>query len=209
MTPKHARRGFTLIEILVVLAVLGVVSTIGFTAFFNVAGAWRLSTFRLDLGRTAEAALDAIEADINHLASSRRTGHALKGIDVLNEQVKYQGMVRLEDDRLILPLIRSGREGKTERLAVQYQVDRESGSDFVLYRTFGKLDGSTPEGARTPIAEGVLTFEIQYLDGGTWHDQWDADHHPEGVRVSMTVMGPRPRTQEQISRSAFFPIHVK
>lgn len=209
MKRPRSTAGFTLMELLVVLAILGVVSSIGVGAFFNITGAWRLSTFRMDLGDNAKAGLDAIGADVGHVVASRHTGHAIRGMDVLNEDVKYQGMVRLEDDRLILPVARRNRDGNTERMAVRYHVEREAEPGFILYRTLGALDGAEPAGARQEIARGVLTFEVEYLHDGTWHDGWDASHHPDGIRVSLTVQGLPSRPREQISRSAFFPIHVK
>ena len=199
--------GFTLFELLVVLAITGVVSTIGVGAFFKVTSVWRQSAFRMELGDTAESLLDSIKADMDRVASSDRIGQAIKGVDSLNSEVTYN-LVQLADDRVVLPLVQKDVNGKTERLAVMYHVQRE-GNSHVLTRTIGPLGGAMPGGAFQEIAQGVLCLEIEYLSGGAWHDSWTETFNPEAIRVSVTVNGQLSRPDEQISRSRVFPIHVK
>lgn len=208
MTRRSSRDGFTLFELIIVLSIMGVVSTIGLGAFFNVTGAWRKSTFRMDLGGAADVALQKLGEDLQRVASSKRTGHAIQGFDILNEEVKYDDLVRLEDDRLVLPILRKDANGKTERAAIQYHVER-SDRQFTLTRTYGPMGSSAPSGAREELVSGVLTFELEYLEDGVWHASWSNTHHPEAIRASVIVRGVPPRAYEQISRTAIFPIHVK
>lgn len=209
MTHPKQNAGFTLFELLVVLAAIGVVSTIGVGAFFNVTDVWRQSAFRMELGDKAERVLDSIKSDIERVAATSRTGQALRGTDALTEEDRYE-RVRLGDDRIVLPLVQKGPEGATERLAVKYHVQRMD-APRVLTRTIGPLDGSEPAGASQPIGSdvSVLSLEIEYLAGGTWQDGWSENHHPDAVRVSVTVGGRQSRPHEQITRSRIYPIHVK
>lgn len=205
MERKQRTAGFTLFELLVVLAIMGIVSTIGIGAFFNMTGAWRLSTFRMDLGDAADGVLNAIKDDLDHLPSSKLSGQAIQGVDFLNDEAKYQDLVRLEDDRLVIPIVQTGLNGKTERLSVQYRVQREN-TPHVLTR--GDFAAGPESGGQT-IAEGVLSFELAFLKGDTWQPAWSEPYNPDAIRVSVTLQGAYPRVNEQISRSAILPIHVK
>lgn len=209
MTHPTKQAGFTLFELLVVLAAMGVVSTIGVGAFFNVTDAWRQSAFRMELGDKAESVLNSVKADIDRVAATNRTGQAIQGTDGLTEKDRYE-RVRLGDDRIVLPLVQKGSDGTTERLAVMYHVQRND-APRVLTRTIGPLNGTEPAGARQEIGSdvSVLSLEIEYLDKGTWQDGWSENHHPDAVRVSVTVGGQQSRPYEQITRSRIYPIHVK
>lgn len=208
MNRRRSNAGFTLFELVVVLAIMGVVSTIGVSAFFNITGAWRKSTYRLDLGAGAEAVLAKVGADVARVASSKRTGFAVIGVDFLNEEVRYDDQIRLEDDRLVLPILQKDANGRTERVSIQYHVNRVDGP-FVMTRTYGALGSAAPDGAREEIVSGVLTFDVQYLEGDAWEKSWSKPYNPDAIRVSVTVRGASPRTYEQISRTAIFPIHAK
>jgi len=208
MRRARSDSGFTLFELIVVLLIMGVVSTIGLGAFFNVTGAWRKSTYRMELGSAAETVLDRLRDDVRRVVSSRRTGYAIQGFDVLNNDVRYDDLIRLEDDRIVLPMLRKDADGKTERLAIQYHVDRSDGR-FMMTRTFGPMGSEAPAGAREAIVPGVLTFELAYLEAGVWHAAWSKPQNPEAIRASVTVQGEYPRNYEQISRTATFPIHAK
>ena len=116
MLKNFQTRGFTLFELLVVLAVMSVVSTIGVTAYSRVTGVWRISAMRMELGSTADNIFDTIRRDLENVASSRRTGQVIQGIDVLSEDAMF-GRVPLDNDRIVLPIVQVGLNGTAERLA--------------------------------------------------------------------------------------------
>lgn len=207
MAKNSQTGGFTLFELLVVLAVLSVVSTIGVTAYSRVTGVWRLSAMRMELGSTADDIFNSIRRDMENVASSRRTGQAIQGIDVLSEEAMY-GRVPLDNDRIILPIIQVGLNDTAERLAVRYHVQRDGFSDQ-LTRTLGPMDGAEPNGASQVIASNVLALDIEYLSGGAWQPSWSGSAQPEAVKVSITLSGADQRRGEQITRSSVFPVYVK
>ncbi|MBX3180395.1 MAG: prepilin-type N-terminal cleavage/methylation domain-containing protein [Candidatus Hydrogenedentes bacterium] len=203
MRRVRSNSGFSLFEMLVVLGVLGVVSTIGIGAFFNLTSAWRLTTSRLELGDSAASAIKAIRLDLADMPSARLTGEALRGVDVLNEEVRYEDLVRLEDDQLIIPVVQRDLEGKTRRAGIRYAVDRSEGK-HVLRR----YPAGIPDAPGQEVAAGVLSFEVHYLDGGAWRKAWSEPRNPEAVRVSVVLQG-QSRPDEQLSRSVIIPIPVK
>lgn len=207
MKPNPRQGGFTLFELLVVLSVMSVVSTIGVTAYIRVTDLWRVSAMHMELGATAEDIFENIRRDMENVASSRRTGQAIQGMDVLSEAALY-GRVPLDNDRFILPILQTGASGTSERLAVKYHVQRE-GTPNQLTRTLGPMDGSEPAGASQSIADNVLALDVEYLSGGAWQPAWSGAVQPEAVRVNVTVSGAGQWQAEQVTRSAVFPVYVK
>ncbi len=211
------RAGFTLMELLTVLAVLSVVSTIGISLFFRINDEWRGTTLRLDLNSIAGRAFDRMERDFGHLASAKLSGAVLAG-EQRSQDIPLQprGMgkererafQRTEDDRIILPIEQINAETqRMERLNVMYQIDR-SGVAPALTRTLGASDQMPPAGAKETIAEGVLAMRIEYDAGAGWQPNWSQAALPETVRVSLIVMSPD-RPWEQLARKQVFSIHVK
>ena len=207
MKQNPRQGGFTLFELLVVLSVMSVVSTIGVTAYIRVTDLWRVSAMHMELGATAEDIFENIRRDMENVASSRRTGQAIQGIDVLSEAAMY-GRVPLDNDRLILPILQTGASGTSERLAVKYHIHREAAPNQ-LTRTLGPMDGSEPAGASQSIADNVLALDVEYLSGGAWQPAWSGTVQPEAVRVNVTVSGAGQWHAEQVTRSAVFPVYVK
>jgi prepilin-type N-terminal cleavage/methylation domain-containing protein len=200
-------RGFTLFELLVVLSVMSVVTTIGVTAYSRVTGVWRVSAMRMELGSTADAIFESIRRDLENVASSRRTGQVIQGIDVLSEDAMF-GRVPLDNDRIVLPIVQVGVKGTTERLAIRYHVRRDGVPDQLM-RTLGPMDGSEPNGASQIIANNVLALDIEYLSDGTWKPAWSGATQPEAVKVHLTLSGAGQWRTEQITRSAVFPVYVQ
>lgn len=211
MSSISKRSGFTLFELLVVLAVMSVVSTIGVTAYSRVTGVWRVSALRMELGTNADYIFETMRRDVENVAASIRTGQAVQGIDVLSEEWNYH-RVPLDNDRFVLPLIQTGINGITERLAVKYHIQRD-GAEHLLVRTVGPMDGSEPNGSSLIVSDGdrldVLSMDVEYLHEGGWESRWTGPHNPEAIRVSLTLAGKGQREIEQIIRSAVFPIRVK
>jgi len=207
MVKNSQTRGFTLFELLVVLAVMSVVSTIGVTAYSRVTGVWRISAVRMELGATADDIFTSIRRDLENVASSQRTGQVIQGIDVLSEDAMY-GRVPLDNDRIVLPILQVGLNETAERLAVRYHVRRDGVPDQ-LTRTLGPMDGTEPNGSSQVIANNVLALDIEYFSAGAWQPSWSGAMQPEAVKVNITLTGAGQWRNEQIARSAVFPVYVK
>lgn len=201
------RRGFTLVELLVVIAVLAVVSTIGMRAFFMVSDGWRQQSLRVALTERATAALDSLQRDLAQVCSARLGGVAISGQSHLEESKRY-GRVPLEDDVIVLPVHqRNTPEGAEVRQQVRYEIDR-SGSVPKLVRRVAPLGSAPEEGAALEVAAGVLSMRLEYFDGTTWQRAWSAATQPLAVRVGL-VLQDLDRPYEQTARSAVFAIAVE
>lgn len=201
-------RGFTLLELLVSLAILSVVTTIGVQTFFRVGDSWNTVSLRTTLDAEANQTLEMMRNDFNHVLSHTLSGESIRGMERLEENKRYEGIARLEDDRVVLPIATEHPEtGHMTYQRVMYHITREEGPP-TLARTLGPLSEATPQGARQFVSENVLALRIEYHDGESWLRSWDAAGNPDAIRVSLTMQHPD-RPYEQISRKAVFPIHVE
>ena len=208
MTNRKKRYGFTLLELLVVLVILSVVSTIGVKAFTKMVTLWGDSAARMEVDAKCATIFDTMRQDMERVASAQRTGYSIQGVDHL--EIEHQvNRHKPEDDSIVLPVRqRSHGTGFWEELAVRYHISRD-GAAFGLMRTVGPNDGTTPSNASQLIDEQVIAMNIVYLDAdNTWQKEWSQSELPTAVRVSLTVSLPN-RPYDQVSREAVFPIHVR
>ena len=207
MNKIRESKGFTLFELLTVLAILSVVTTIGTGVFIKVADLWRVTTVRSQLDVTARYVFDFMRHDFDHVLSKQLCGHTLTGEQRLEENKRYK-MVRLEDDSISLPVEEvNSITGLVERGRIAYEIDRK-GATPTLYRLRTTVDGNEDTALRQQVAKGVLAMRIEYQEAGVWHPDWHKDVLPEAVRVNITICDAE-RTWEQITRKTVFTIHVK
>ncbi len=208
MTSRNKASGFTLLELLVVLAILSVLSTIGVRAFTKMVTLWSDTSARMELDAKCDTIFDTMRQDMERLASAQRTGHSIQGVDRL-ETEQQVNRHKPEDDSIVLPVRqRSQGTGSWEEFAVRYHINRDGGS-FGLMRTVGPNDGTVPADTSQLIDEQVIAMNIVYLDqNNVWQKEWTQAQLPAAVRVSLTVSLPN-RPYDQIAREAVFPIHVR
>lgn len=206
---KWVRRssGFTIVELLVVIVVMGVVTTMGVVALGKMMGYWGQTRSRAELDARAEYALDQMGKDFASVASAKLSGVSLQGKSGTAQEKRFWGF-SLEDDRVVIPVWTPDGASK-----VQYRVVREEGNEPVLVRTTGPLLGEDVSGGPTAIAHGVYQFCVEYsppagAGSPEWTRDWSAAELPGAVRVCLVVVD-ESSADVQVSRQAQFPIRVK
>jgi len=210
MRNNTKRLGFTLLELLTVLAIMSVVSTLGVTAFVDMSGLWSDTTAGMELTDKCVDIFGSIRDDVDRVASAQRTGHSVSGIDRL--ETAPEKLIKRhnpQDDSVILPILQRNRgTGPWEQISVMYSIERGEGVPKLI-RTVGPTDGSTPAAGKMVVGEHVIAMNISYLDNGkVWEDSWSRPDLPTAIRVSISVGRPN-RPSEHVTREAVFPIHVK
>ncbi len=199
-------KGFTLLELLTVIVLMGVATTMGVTMLYKVSDAWRETARRIELDEIANRIFDEMRQDFVAVVSPRVDGASIRGVTRTANDARFF-RISLEDDRVTLPAsLPMKPDGPAERVDVSYQVNRQDGQTALLRSV------NIPGAAGTPakVADGVLALRFEYVEhgsDGTWRAGWSKPVLPAGVRVSLTLMDPL-RTYEQISRKAVFPIRV-
>ncbi len=206
------RAGFSLLEILIVLSILAVVSTLGISAFVTVTTAWNERKALTELDAQAEEAFEAIRRDLADTLSYELSGVALSGASRAAIDTGTVPAAHNADDRVAFP-IQGAVEGPTGQQAakVGYRVDR-SADEHSLVRTIGALDAGFPTTGAQEVIPGARTiaFRAEYLSDDPdqlWEAEWHSPGHPKALRISLTLEDPG-RPGFQISRKAVLRIHV-
>jgi prepilin-type N-terminal cleavage/methylation domain-containing protein len=209
-------RGFTLLELLVAIAAMGVVTSIGVRAFFGLTDAWRETRRIAELEVAAQSAFDAMRDSFGSVVSSELSGEFIQGQSRTTADPRFFQVV-LGDDRISLPVFMAANDGELEAYRVEYSVDRaELGSSLVRVET--PLSGEAAEATRIPVLNlgDILRLQFEYADPTTdeWSQGWSRPEMPAAVRVSLTVAYreriPVPGPPKlQISRKAVFPVQVR
>ncbi len=215
---SHTRRtqsqsGFTLLEILVVTAIMGVVMSVGTTAFYQLTTIWNETKVLAELETKVDQAFGEILTDLADTTSSELSGQAIVGLnrETTNPSKHFDRV--LANDLVIIPLqhtvtgVRRATGAK-----VSYHIVRTEESS-ALVRSIGDLTGDIP--AATPkylIQDAdVIRFRVEYASAGNpdeWLPEWNEEYNPIAVRVSLALQDAH-REYLQIARKAVFQINVK
>lgn len=208
---RSKRSGFTLLELLVVLAIIGVMTSIGITTLFSMLDYWNLSKGRMELYAKAENALNQIRQDFAAAIPSALNPAPLEGKSaVVQDKGLYWGQ-SMEDDSVALSCHLPIAEGTTVAGTVKYFVDREKNN--ALVREAG-VPGGNEAPNRMEVVQGVLKFNVEYAspetDGG-WASEWSSATLPPAVRVTIVLANPdnAAKFNEQVVRQAVFPVYVE
>ncbi|MBI1319119.1 MAG: prepilin-type N-terminal cleavage/methylation domain-containing protein [Candidatus Hydrogenedens sp.] len=207
MSRPSAARGFTLLELIVVLAVLSVVSTLGISAFVSVTSYYNTTARRMALDERARQVFESIQEDCAMMVPSGFAGCSVFSKRQMEETKRY-GRVPLENDQMVLPIaFYNPVTEATNRASVLYAIDRSEAQPRLIRRLEGGFGNPAPQGAEEIVAEGVLAMRIDYFDGKRWLPEWTAAQHPDAIRVSL-VLQDLDRPYEQVARKCAFPIQV-
>lgn len=207
------RAGFTLLELLVVLTILGVVSTLGTSAFVTVTSAWNERKALTELDAQAEEAFESIRRDLADTLSYELSGVAITGTSRDAVDTDTVPAAHNADDSVSIP-VQGAAAGRTRQRAamVAYSVDRGA-AEGSLIRTAGNLDDNFPTTGRQEVIPRARTvaFRAEYLSDDPdrlWESEWHGPGHPKALRISLTLEDPD-RPDIQISRKAVLRVHVR
>lgn len=207
--PKRRAGGFSLIELIVVMAILAVVTTLGVTTFSSMTGAWHDAKTLAELDTMAGDAFRSMQRDFADVISASLCGSAVRGI---RRDIQDALRPSLADDRVVIPIQTAGmgRSALTGG-AVMYQVVRSGGRQR-LVRTVGGVSEEAPSGSPQEIVERAEVIRLRFEYAGEADSQWLPDWHrptsPRAVRVSLTLADLY-RPDLQIARKTVFPIYVR
>lgn len=213
--PRAIVRGFTLLELMVAIVVLGTVTTIGTRAFFGLTSAWQDTRKLAALDHFAEVIFASLRRDLDSAIASDLTGLKLRGYYENRPEDQRYWDQELAADRIIVPVeAPADLAGGVEPRMVMYSVDPAADA---LIRSQGLLsDADAPKDARESIVRGtrVLRFRAEYLDSkGQWQRewldrQWIDGNMPRAVRISITLADEF-RREIQVARKEVFALRVR
>lgn len=175
--------GFTLIEVLLVVAILGVISAMVFGA---LAGTIRV----MDTVQESRGQASLTRATLQFMARELAAGHQLAAVPWIGQSNQQSG---LPSDTLAFLSTAQERTGtnarETEMTRVVYTREGDRLLRFARRNLFGLTDESIEQ---TELLNSVVGFKLRYYDAGaqTWVDQWDGRLRgalPRVVMIELTV----------------------
>ena len=194
---RHAERGFTVIELIMALAIAAIVTTAVSTSLSQLGRAREVSRLRMTATRRATDALESIRRDVQG---------ALRSDDLFNarfrlapESVKSTAG-ELDRDQMLLfseslrPIRPIEYAGEGQEFETQYRIEVD-GDGPALWRRRDAVPDRYEDagGIAEPVGDGVVGVRFEAYDGKAWRQDWDsdADGMPWAVRATVTASGAR------------------
>lgn len=201
----HQRGGFTLLELLVVIGLIGVITTWGYVILFRIDSEWNDLRRRAELSAAADTVIATMRADFDAMVSP-----VLAGIPVSGAERTYQDPRRLMfDDTFSLPI--TAPDGPQVH-HVRYFVDRVDGRSLLTREATAIATAASVSTALYPqvdVAYLRCEFASESESGGiAWVYGWDRPEPPTAIRISMTLTNPD-FPHIQVSRKAVFDVPVQ
>ena len=192
------RRGFTLLEVMIAIAVLAMIGAITWKSFDGAYGLKQRVERAEDRDQTVRGALDRISREVSMtFLSEHYDGKRFR---------ERPTFFRLKDGRREAKLTftslahqRLHLDAKESDQAVfDYRLDRDEGKTSLFRRVKPQIDEDSERGGeRAVLAEDVLRFSVQAWDpkDREWRDEWDSNSPqrtggvlvPPRVRIAITV----------------------
>lgn len=194
MTLSRRREGFTLVEILLALAILSVILVLLLSAFTGAARTREALTGRSRDFRQVRIAFDRIGTDLQGaFSSSIRESSALT---LREDTLAGKRASTLVFTAFTLPEIDTGRPPAGVVKIKYFPKVGSDGASIELHREQADLpflENRIPL-REAILAEGLMEFRVELYDGSGWHKEWPAPGKPKTAlprKAAVTMTGPR------------------
>ena len=216
------RRGFTLLEIILAVAIVGLIGTLVYGGFSQTAlNKERIET-DVDHYRTVHMALERIVREVSMAFTST---HVNPSPDLRTVLPAFIGTDGGREDRLDFTsfshrrLYRNARESDQNEISYFIADDPDEPGERVLARREqNRIDEDPRRGGKSQVlVRGVEEFNVEYFDPSLseWVSTWASDDQfgqanrlPTQVRVRLTVKDPkRPGKTQSFGTRASLPLN--
>ena len=178
-------RGFTLVEVLIAVAIVALLSVLGYRALSALSDSGEKLAAEATRWRTLDLFFARLEADLRQaMPRSARLGDTREPAWLADTDAEGNGSLQFS---------RAGPEFVLEpssagaRLGYRY---REGGVEVLYWASYDRPFGAAP--TVYPLISGVSSFRLAYLaKDGSWLDTWpragEADL-PRAVKVDLTLV---------------------
>lgn len=185
------RNSFTLVELLVVMAILGVLVSTLYTSFKGGTNSWKAGDARSQRGQNARAALEIMSRDLK-AAFTRASSTVLQ----------FQGNDGSWTDTGVTPSVIRAADGVYFTAASNYpnasaDYDLEEVGYYLVTaaRALYRLEADTinsdlTDGAGTELAPHVIGVDLRYNDGTSWSSNGNytkSSTLPKAVEITLSV----------------------
>jgi type II secretion system protein J len=189
------RRGFTLIELMVAGMMAAILLGGVTTSLSQLGSAKSISRHRLEAFSRCDTALRTIRKDI--ISVLRRDDLFDTRILISDFTGRFDGQLVDQDELLVFNgNLRANKEidfnGEGLEYETQFRLEDNEISSALWKRRDAILDDNPIGGGMAiPIAEGIISLQLEAFDGLSWFGQWDSDELgiPTAIRVTVSATG--------------------
>jgi len=156
------KKGFTLVEILIALAILAVIVTSTFVIFRSSTESWQKGEKRSERYHNARVAVGKMSTEISQAVMSENRLSKFIGN---NEEVGFVSFV-------------STAEGIFELVEIEYWLDKDRRFLMRNEDIDPDFDFLTQDNSDI-LAENITLLEFSYYDGLTWSEAWNLSENEE------------------------------
>jgi len=207
------RRGFTLIELMVALAVLAMISVFTWQTLGSALNARDNLSFDDELEKTARITMGRLRREIS-------LAFLTESVTAVNSyRTVFVGKDDGETDQLWFATrshrrtLAGSRESDQTEITLWCEDDPEHRSRYVLlHREAQRIDHlPDKDGPIMPLARNVSRFDLRYLDhtNGEWQDEWDTqgaetpNRLPRAVQVVLTLLAEDPTDPDTLVERSY------
>lgn len=213
MRRSSGRGGFTLIELMVALAVLAMISVFTWQTLSGALNARDILAFEDEFDRTARATMGRIRREVS-------LAFLTQHIQAINSyRTVFVGRDDGETDQIWFATrshrrtLAGSHESDQTEITLWCEPDPEnSGRYMLLHREAPRIDHlPDKDGAIMPLARNVSRFDLRYLDptNGEWQDEWDTqgaetpNRLPRAVQVVLTLLAEDPLDEDDLVERSY------
>ncbi|NVJ64856.1 MAG: type II secretion system minor pseudopilin GspJ [Gammaproteobacteria bacterium] len=186
ISAKAKSKGFSLTEVLVALAILGIVGLLAMELFNSVQKNMAANEKHMDRLREVQLAIRQIEDDIQHMTYRERRNEYGDKVALL------RGRTAASDSFLELTRTNWRNPAKLARSNLQHLLYQFS--DEKLIRNHWLYVDNAVEGQelKRPLLTGVEELTFEFLKNNDWQKEWETEQDnltdmPEAIKVTLLL----------------------
>lgn len=180
----HRHQGFTLLEVLIAIAIFSVVSLASFTIFDTVLRGDESSKLRSDRQNELQRAFFLIERDVMQIAkrSLRINGEAPTNVFIQTADDSFLA------DNQAMAFVRNGWTNpglllpRSDMQSVAYRLE-ENTLERLHYNFVDAVVGQEPK--IRPLISNVSELSFQFYDGQKWQEKWSGNTLPLAIAIEI------------------------
>lgn len=180
----HRHQGFTLLEVLIAIAIFSVVSLASFTIFDTVLRGDESSKLRSDRQNELQRAFFLIERDVMQIAkrSLRINGEAPTNVFIQTADDSFLA------DNQAMAFVRNGWTNpglllpRSDMQSVAYRLE-DNTLERLHYNFVDAVVGQEPK--IRPLISNVSELSFQFYDGQKWQEKWSGNTLPLAIAIEI------------------------
>jgi len=180
--------GFTLLEMIVVMAILGVVTSVIYTCFRGSTSSWTTGDARSQRCQNARAVLEIMGRDLKQAITKSATDLEFYGVDATWTDTEVTPSVLRAADGVYFTA-----SSNYPNAAADYDLEEvgyylDTGNRYICRMENDTIDSDLTDGTGTELGLHVIGLNLRYHDGASWSDAYaQSETLPTAVEITLTV----------------------